>query len=107
MSEKPKFNRQAIGDLMRYDSGVKSAIMAVANKIAQTARSSASAAEATTSRGEGYASAGFSTAWEQRSRRPRAIVKSNAPGDIAMEVNFETQKKNGISHLRAASKTKA
>lgn len=102
-----KFDRRAIGDLMRYNPGVKSALMSAAKQIEVAAKASASAAEATTSQGEGYASAGFSTRWEQRSRRPRVVVTSNAPGEIAMAVHFASQRAKGVAHLTAASKTRS
>lgn len=50
----------------------------------------------------GYAEAGFSVKWEARGRRPRLLITSNADPEMALRVHFYTQKRDGVSHLRAA-----
>ncbi len=51
----------------------------------------------------GYASAGFDVEFQARpGARPRVNVKSNAPGEVAMAAHFNSQRKNGVGHLRAA-----
>lgn len=50
----------------------------------------------------GYAEAGFDVVWELRGDRPRVVIKSNADPEMALRVHFYTQKRDGISHLRAA-----
>jgi hypothetical protein len=84
---------------------------AVRNLLMQTGYDVAAEASATASAAEGgpggritgYASAGFDVEFETRlGARPRVNVKSNAPGDIAMAAHFNSQRKNGVGHLRAA-----
>lgn len=50
----------------------------------------------------GYAEAGFSVEWQNRSKRPRVNIVSNADGEMATRVHFSTQKRWGIGHLRRA-----
>lgn len=75
-----------------------------ASAVVATARSSAKSAELGSTRLEGYASAGFGTVLQKRSRRQRILIGSNAPAQLAMRVHFATQKVNGIGHLRQAVK---
>lgn len=52
-----------------------------------------------------YAESGFSVEWEQRSRRPRVNIRSNADPEMALRVHISTTVRNGIGHLRAALKS--
>jgi hypothetical protein len=52
----------------------------------------------------GYAEAGFDVEWQQRSKRPQVIVRSNADSETATRVHFSTQKRWGIAHMRKALK---
>lgn len=51
---------------------------------------------------DGYSDAGFSVIYEPRGRRPRVVVKSNAPGDVAAAAGFNYYHKTGQLHMLAA-----
>lgn len=96
-------DKEVLADLVESNKYIKDEILDVAAQVQAQAQATASAAEngpgGTIS---GYAAAGFKVEWEQRSGRPRANVISNAPGEIAMAAHFNTQKRDGVGHLRAA-----
>jgi hypothetical protein len=93
----------ALRDLVNDNPYIKNEILGIANKVRAEAQRTASSAEngpgGTIS---GYSGAGFSVEWEDRGKRPRANVKSNAPGETAMAAHFFSQKRDGVGHLRAA-----
>lgn len=96
------FQDPGIRDVL-FDPGVRALVMSVADLVKGSAESTASDAE----KGEGgsltgYASAGFSAEWEPRSKRPRAIVKSNINDGTQWRVHFATIKRWGVAHLRLA-----
>ena len=86
-----------------YAPGVKGVVMTVAAAVKAEAESTASDAE----KGEGgsltgYSAAGFSADWEQRSKRPRATVRSNLNDGTQWCVHFSTIRRWGVAHLRRA-----
>jgi hypothetical protein len=84
------------------EPGIKTLLTGVAEDVKASAESTASAAEFGSPRLAGYASAGFRIEYEERSRRPRALVGSNADEQLYLRVYFATIKNWGIAHLRQA-----
>lgn len=84
------------------EPGVKTLLMGVAEDVKASAESTATAAEYKSDRLAGYASAGFRIEYEERSRRPRALVGSNADEQLYLRVYFATIKNWGVAHLRQA-----
>ena len=89
----------ALNDLLD-DAGIRGKIEDVAKQVRDEAAATAQAAES--SRKPGYASAGFGVEWDERDKRPRINIVSNASGDVALAAHFKTQRQNGVGHLRAA-----
>jgi hypothetical protein len=82
---------------------LKAFLMSIGKQVAAEAQSTASRAEkGPGGRISGYADAGFSVVWENRGRRPRVLIKSNASPQTALRVLFYTQKAWGTAHLRRA-----
>ncbi len=71
-----------------------------AQPVVRIANSTAPGAELGSTRLAGYASAGFSTAIQKRSKRQRILVKSNAGLYLSLRVHFATQQRFGIGHMR-------
>lgn len=94
---------KAVQEVLRKEPGVKFTLQSVAAAVAAEAQRTAGDAEnGAGGTIDGYASAGFSVQYEQRSRRPRVLIVSNADPDVALAAHFNSQRKNGIGHLRAA-----
>lgn len=94
---------EGLVDLLRSSPEIRSLLAGEASKV--KAAADATAQEAQNGPGgtlSGYAEAGFSVVWEMRGRRPRILITSNADPEMALRVHFYTQKRDGISHLRAA-----
>lgn len=51
---------------------------------------------------DGYAQAGFTVELVGRGKRPRVDIRSNASPEVALAAHFNSQRKNGVGHLRAA-----
>jgi hypothetical protein len=101
--KKPKIHQEAIQALLRKEPGIRGHLTSLGNSIANEARATASDAEnGAGGKIDGYSAAGFSVEWESRARRPRVVVKSNASGEISLAAHFNSQRKNGLGHLRAA-----
>lgn len=96
-----EFDQAGIQDLLQ-SSGVRSHIMGIAQQVQSEAAATAQAAEQGSARLSGYASAGFSVAWEPRGKRPRAVVTSNAPTNVYLRVFISTAKNFGTPHFLAA-----
>jgi len=84
------------------EPAVKNQILNVANSVKAKAESTASSAE----KGpggtiDGYSQAGFRVEWNTQ-RKPQARVYSNANPETFMKVYWYTQKRDGVTHLRAA-----
>ena len=78
-------------------------LMEQGEKVAEELRATASDAEnGPGGTIDGYAAAGFSVVYEPRGRRPRVVVKSNAPGDIALAAGFNYYRKKGQLHFLAS-----
>ena len=102
MASKVAIIRPALAELL-IEPGIRGVVMDVAGEVKKSAESTASDAE----KGEGgtltgYASAGFSAEWEQRGKRPRAIVRSNLNNGVQWRVHFSTIRRWGVAHLRQA-----
>lgn len=96
------FNEDGLQDLLN-SPGVKQALMAEANKVRATAQSTAQAAQGGPGgKLTGYAEAGFTVEFVARGKRPEVRVQSNADPQMALRVYFASQKRDGVSHLRAA-----
>lgn len=101
--EKIDFHKGALDKFIQENKYIKDLLMDVANKVKREAESTASDAEnGPGGKITGYASAGFTVKYEKRSKRPVIKIISNADGETATAVQFYTQRKNGIGHLRAA-----
>jgi hypothetical protein len=94
----------AIRELLADNKGLRDALASVANDVANSAASTASAAEkGPGGRINGYAAAGFSVKFTNGGPgRPGFEVHSNADPMTATAVHFYTQKRDGVAHLRAA-----
>jgi hypothetical protein len=98
-----KFDERAFKSYITQSSDVDNAMRSVANDVANKARSTASDAE-NGSGGtiSGYASAGFSVEVKKGTKRNEYRVVSNADPKISLAAHFNSQRKNGVGHLRAA-----
>jgi len=93
----------ALAVFLRENKPVRDLLNSQAQQVKTAAQASASDAEnGAGGRIDGYASAGFSIRWIMRGRRPRIDIVSNADSKTATAVHFHTQKRDGVSHLRAA-----
>lgn len=93
-------------NLFNKNPQLKAIFMEEANKVKTAAQSTAQSAQnGAGGTLYGYAEAGFTVTWEIRGNRPRAVISSNADPEMSLRVHFYTQKRDGISHLRAALNT--
>lgn len=100
------FIEGAFGELLKKNPKLKQVFTDEAEKVRDAAQSTAQAAQnGPDGTLYGYAEAGFTWKWESRGNRPRVDIYSNADPEMALRVHFYTQKRDGISHLRAALKT--
>lgn len=99
-----QFDEGAFAEFIARNKYIRDALVYTAQDVAAEAQATASDAEnGAGGRIDGYASAGFSVDFESRgNKRPRVNIKSNADGDTAMAAHFNSQRKNGVGHLRAA-----
>lgn len=102
-----EFNESELTRLVNENKYIRDALVGTARLVA--AEAEATAQDAQNGPGgtlSGYAEAGFTVIWEARGgKRPRVLIQSNADPQMALRVHFYTQKRDGISHLRAALKT--
>lgn len=85
------------------DNGLRGLLMDVGRDVAAEAQATAQSAQnGSGGRLTGYAEAGFTVEWDERTTRPRVNVISNADIKTAMAAHFYTQKRDGVGHLRAA-----
>jgi hypothetical protein len=97
-----EFHEEGILDLMDA-VGMKEILTEQGEIVANELRSTASEAEnGPGGTIDGYADAGFEVIYEARGRRPRVVVKSNAPGDVALAAGFNYYRKKGQLHFLAA-----
>lgn len=103
-SVKIVIHEDALTDLVATNKNIRDELVGLAQKVASQAQATASDAEnGPGGRIDGYADAGFSVDYESRGgKRPRVNIKSNASGDVALAAHFNSQRKNGVGHLRAA-----
>lgn len=98
-----EFDKKAFQDYILNDFKLNETLKNEAEKVASKARQTADDAEngpgGTIS---GYASAGFTVKVVKGSKRNEYRVVSNADPKISLAAHFNSQRKNGIGHLRAA-----
>lgn len=101
--DKIEYDKGALANFLQANKDVKDLMLDIANNVKREAEATASDAENGPG-GEitGYASAGFTVKYERRSKRPIVKILSNADGETATAAHFNSQRKNGIGHLRAA-----
>lgn len=94
----------AVGQLLNSNTNLRNHLMNGGAKVQAEAAATADAAQKGAGGTiDGYAQAGFSVVWEQRSKRPRVVIKSNNTDPETLErVYWYTQKRDGVTHLRAA-----
>jgi hypothetical protein len=101
--EKIVFEKGALDKFIQENKDIKNLLMDLANNVKREAEATASDAEnGPGGKITGYASAGFTVKYEKRSKRPVVKIISNADGETATAAHFNSQRKNGIGHLRAA-----
>lgn len=96
-------DKAAIGAFLASSPELRTFVMTEAEQVRAVA--AATAQDAQNGPGgtiDGYAEAGFTAEWDARTKRPRAIIKSNADGQTALAAHFNSQRKTGVAHLRAA-----
>ena len=101
MANNVTINRNWQKELLN-EAAVKNQILNVANDV--KAKAVSTAAEAENGPGgtiDGYSQAGFRVEWNTE-RKPQARVYSNANPETFMKVYWYTQKRDGVTHLRAA-----
>lgn len=98
------FDEQALTDLVSQNKYIRDELVNTAQAVAREAQATASDAEnGPGGRLDGYSDSGFSVDYESRGgKRPRVNIKSNASGAVALAAHFNSQRKNGVGHLRAA-----
>jgi hypothetical protein len=98
-----KLDKKAVADYLKNDIKINLALKEQAEQVANKARNTASDAEngpgGTIS---GYASAGFRVELKKGPTRNTYMIVSNADPKISLAAHFNSQRKNGIGHLRAA-----
>ena len=103
MAKNFKLDKKALKDYLTDSPDIDKGLKEQAEQIANKARATASDAEngpgGTIS---GYASAGFRVESEKNSKRKIYKVVSNADPKVSLAAHFNSQRKNGIGHLRAA-----
>lgn len=103
-SIKIKFHEEGLTDLVNKNKYIRDELVGIAQKVAAEAKATADSAQ----RGSGgtisgYAEAGFSVQYQSRGgKRPRVNIVSNADPETFMKAYWYTQKRDGVSHLRAA-----
>lgn len=98
------FDEAEFTQFIRENKYIRDELVHTAQAVAAEAQATASDAEnGTGGKISGYADAGFSVVYESRgSKRPRVNIKSNADGETAIAAHFNSQRKHGVGHLRAA-----
>jgi hypothetical protein len=107
VAKKVIIHEEGIKDLLADNPGIRGQLWEVGNKVAAAAAATASAAENGPGGSiTGYAEAGFSVEWYPGGPgRPGVRVVSKADIKTIMAVYFYTQKRDGVTHLRAALRT--
>ncbi|HLP97657.1 MAG TPA: hypothetical protein VK149_04350 [Sideroxyarcus sp.] len=98
-------HNEGITELLEANPDIKGLLMSVGKDVEAAAQSTAQ--DAQNGPGgtlDGYAEAGFTVEWDERSKRPRVNIRSNADPELSLRVHFYTQKRDGIGHLRKALK---
>lgn len=94
---------RAVENFLAENKSVRDLMAGVAAQVQAEAAATANEAQnGAGGRVEGYAEAGFSIKWLMKSKRPQIRIYSNADGETATQVHFYTQRRDGVSHLRAA-----
>jgi hypothetical protein len=97
------FNKNDLGKWLQDNNDVKDFTMKIAEQVrTEAARTASEAEKGPGGKLTGYASAGFKTEYDKRSKRPVAKIISNADGQMATRVHLSTQRRNGVGHMRAA-----
>lgn len=98
-----EFDKNALGKWLQDNNDVKELTLKIAEQVRSEAQKTASDAEnGPGGKIDGYSAAGFKVEYDKRNKRPVAKIISNAPGSTALKAHFNSQRKNGIGHLRAA-----
>jgi hypothetical protein len=101
--ERIEVDKKALGEWLQKNSGVEKILVNLGEKIrAEAARTASDAENGPGGKITGYAGAGFKVVYDKRSRRPVCKIISNANNETAKAAHFNSQRKNGIGHLRAA-----
>lgn len=100
---KVEVDEGALRAFLAENKPVRDFLIGVGQQVASEAQATASDAEnGAGGTIDGYAAAGFSVEWKRGVKRPEIHVNSNADGRIAEAAHFNSQRKNGVGHLRAA-----
>ncbi len=97
-----EYNEMAVGELLNSP-----AMLELLTSVGEDVRAEAQATADDAQNGsggtiDGYAQAGFSVELVGRGKRPRVDIRSNASPEVALAAHFNSQRKNGVGHLRAA-----
>lgn len=103
MADRIQSNPKGFAQLLQ-SAEMRTGLIRQGEKVAEQAQATADAAQnGAGGKISGYAEAGFSVVFEARGKRPRVIVKSNNTNPETLErVYWFTQKRDGVTHLRAA-----
>lgn len=98
------WDESAFAEFVSRNKYIRDALVYTAQDVASEAQATASDAEGGPGGTiDGYAAAGFSVVYQSRGgKRPRVNIVSNADGETAMAAHFNSQRKDGVGHLRAA-----
>jgi len=97
-----EFHESGVIDLMD-ELGMRAILTEAGQKVADELAATATVADnGPGGTIDGYSDAGFTVTYEARGRRPRVVVKSNAPGDVAAAAQFNYYHKTGQLHMLAA-----
>lgn len=98
-----KVDKKEIQRWLKDSKEVKKMLTNIGDKVAREAKRTASDAEnGAGGTITGYKSAGFKVEYDTSGKIPVVKVVSNADGETATAAQFNSQRKNGIAHLRAA-----
>jgi len=104
MAKNFKLDKKALKDFLTDSPEIDRGLKEQAEQIANKARATASDAENGSGGSiDGYAAAGFRVESEKNAKRKIYKVVSNADPKVSLAAHFNSQRKNGVGHLRAAA----
>jgi hypothetical protein len=98
-----QIHKDGIADFVNNNPEIRNLLIGVGKEVQNVAIATASAAE-NGSGGtiDGYAAGGFEVDFVTGSKRPQVTVSSGASEEMMTRAYWHTQRRDGVTHLRAA-----